>query len=65
MASFQDHISQAKCNLRFLGSVNNQIKNTWDWQVTVAFYVAVHMINARIADKANLHYRSHEAVKNT
>ncbi len=36
----------------------------WDWQVTVSFYVAVHLLNAHLAKTANLHYRTHEDVKN-
>lgn len=62
MASFDEHINQAKRNLRFLESVNTNIPNSWDWQVTTSFYVAVHLINAHIAKKANLHYNSHNQV---
>lgn len=36
----------------------------WDWQVTVSFYVNVHVINAHLAQSADLHYRTHEDVKN-
>jgi hypothetical protein len=32
--------------------------------VTFCFYTAVHVINAHLAKKANLHYRTHEDVKN-
>jgi hypothetical protein len=62
LASFEEHIKQAKSNLGFLEKVNNQINSNWDWQVTISFYVAVHLINAHIAKKANQHYRSHELV---
>lgn len=65
MASFDEHISQAKENLIFLHSVNNKIPSHWDWQVTVSFYTAVHLINAHIAQKSNQHYRSHELVNNS
>jgi hypothetical protein len=30
--------------------------------VTISFYAAVHLINAHIAQKTGLHYRSHEQV---
>lgn len=63
MASFQEHIEQAKRNLSFLESVNRLQANYWDWQVTVCFYVVVHMINAHIAKKGNMHYRTHKDVE--
>ena len=62
MVSFDEHINQAKRNLNFLKSVNDLTNNTWDWQVTIAFYSAVHLINAHLAKKADLHYRSHKRV---
>uniref|UniRef100_UPI0040493F98 hypothetical protein n=1 Tax=Fulvivirga sp. TaxID=1931237 RepID=UPI0040493F98 len=65
MASFEEHIKQAKSNLNFLSVVNNKIGTQWNWQVTVSFYTAVHLINAHIAKKSNQHYRSHELVNNS
>ena len=62
MANFSEHISQAKRNLTFLKSINALENNNWDWQVTAAFYSAVHLINAHLATKADLHYRSHKKV---
>lgn len=41
-----------------------QLDEFWDWQVTSAFYVGVHLINAHIEKKTGNHYRSHESVKN-
>ena len=64
MASFDDHISQAKGNLTFLTGVNLNFNSNWDWQVTICFYVAVHLMNGHLAKKANLHYRTHNDVKN-
>ena len=64
MASYKDHINQANNNLRFLESINLKIGLFWDWQVTVCFYTAVHLINAHISNKSNQHYRSHELVNN-
>lgn len=64
MASFEEHIHQAKNNLSFLVETNIRNSSNWAWQVTISFYVAVHTINAHIAKMANLHYRTHEDVKN-
>jgi hypothetical protein len=64
LASFDEHIKQAKSNLNFLISVNDKIENNWDWQVTISFYAAVHLINAHISKKSDQHYRSHELVNN-
>jgi hypothetical protein len=62
VASFQEHIQQSKRNLSFLEQVNANSNTYWDWQVTVAFYVAVHLINSHIFQKLSLNYRSHEQV---
>jgi len=64
MASFQEHLNQAKENLKFLEQVNQNLNNFWDWQVTVCFYVAIHIVNAHIAKTLNLHYRMHHEVEN-
>jgi len=61
MAKFSEHISQAKSNLSFLQCILGN-KDFWDWKVTVSFYVAVHLINSHIAQKSDLHYRSHDRV---
>jgi len=64
LATFDDHISQANRNLEFLSSINLSHNSYWDWQVTVCYYVNVHIVNAHLANVANLHYRTHEDVKN-
>ncbi len=64
MASFEQHINQARANFAFLKEVNAKITAQWDWQVTICFYSAVHLINAHIVCKSNQHYRSHEQVNN-
>lgn len=61
MPQFQEHIDQAKYNIDFLSKVNELIPNSWDWQVTVSYYAAVHLVNAHLA-KLNLQYRSHQDV---
>lgn len=45
-------------------AINTRVASQWDWQVTVSFYTAVHLVNAHIATKVNQHYRSHELVNN-
>lgn len=62
MASFEEHVSQAKSNLIFLNEINNHSK-FYDWQVTACFYVAVHLVNAHIAKTGGLHYKTHKEVK--
>jgi hypothetical protein len=64
LASYNEHLKQANNNLAFLAQTNTAIAGFWDWQVTISFYVAVHVINAHLAKIANLHYRTHEDVKN-
>lgn len=64
MASFDIHVEQAKSNLKFLLQINQSKDVYWDWHVTTCFYVAVHAVNAHLAKLANLHYRTHEDVKN-
>jgi hypothetical protein len=63
LAQFEDHINQAKSNLEFLHKVNQQISNHHDWQVTICFYVAVHLANAHISNNG-VHYRKHTDVNN-
>jgi hypothetical protein len=64
LATFEEHITHATKNLHFLTETNLKNQSFWDWQVTVSFYVAVHMVNAHLAIKGGLHYRTHEDVKN-
>lgn len=63
MALFEDHINQAKKNLVFLSNTNSSITDSYDWQVTACFYVALHLVNAHLA-KTGMHYRSHTDVNN-
>lgn len=61
MALFDEHIAQATSNLKFLEAVDQNIKNYYDWQVTVCFYTAVHLVNAHLSKHA-LQYRQHKDV---
>ena len=62
MASFDEHIFQAKGNIKFLEEINSKIGNYTDWQVTVCFYSALHLVNAHLA-QFGLQYRRHGDVK--
>ena len=64
MATFDEHIKQAQHNIHFLSSINDNasVQNCIDWQVTVCFYAALHLINAHLA-QFSLQYRSHTNVK--
>jgi hypothetical protein len=63
LATFDEHINQAKRNLAFLESINHNITDCTDWQVTVCFYAALHLINAHLS-KFDMQYRKHVDVKN-
>jgi hypothetical protein len=63
MADFQAHITQAKKNLANLSEISLKINDSWDWQVTCAYYTAVHLMNAHLAKTVNLHYKTHVDVK--
>ena len=63
MPKSEDHFQQACRNLNFLERINKDPNPSYDWQVTVSFYIAVHLINAHLA-KFDMHYRSHEDVSN-
>jgi hypothetical protein len=59
---FDDHIIQAKRNLAFLEIINASAPQHIDWQVTVCFYAALHLVNAHLA-KNGQQYRTHIDVK--
>ena len=65
MASYQDHIQQAKRNLLFLQKINSDINDCTDWQVTVCYYSALHFLNAYLAKEGNLHYNKHRDIEQT
>ena len=64
MAAASDHISQAKKNLATLETLNACTPDSWDWEITMCFYTAVHIVNAHIVNTANAHYRTHMNVAN-
>lgn len=62
MANHSEHLNQAVKNIVFLENVNLNIPESWDWQVTISFYSALHLANAHIAHTINQHYRTHGKV---
>lgn len=63
MASFNEHITRAKQNLAFLIQINSQPTHSWDWEVTVCFYAAVHLVDAHLAMTPDVHPTSHKERK--
>ncbi|WP_421813528.1 hypothetical protein [Flagellimonas sp.] len=64
MAKFEEYIAQAKSNITFLDEVDNSIPNYWDWKVTTAFYIGVHLVNAHLKHTLGYTYRTHKEVEN-
>lgn len=62
MPSFDEHLAQAKHNLDFLSQCSIKIPSVWDWQVTIAFYIGVHLVNAHITRYGH-QYRTHSDVE--
>jgi hypothetical protein len=59
MPSEADHITQAASNARFLSSVPLTVTPSYpDWAITVAFYTAVHLVEAHFA-RQNRHCFKH------
>jgi hypothetical protein len=63
LANFNEHIEHSKKNLDFLTKINSSINERWDWQVTVCFYTALHLMNAHIFSKTNANFLSHHKVE--
>lgn len=62
MGTFKEHIHQSKRNLTFLSEISVNVSECWDWQVTVCFYSALHLINAHVVEKTGANYLSHSKV---
>jgi uncharacterized protein (UPF0332 family) len=62
VAKPEEHLSHAVSNLTFLEQINKNLSKYLDWQVTVCFYSALHLVNAHLA-RYGLHYRTHTQVK--
>lgn len=61
MPTFQEHIDQHIHNLDFLSAISIGVGNSLDWQVTVIFYSALHLVNAHLALSGH-HFRNHQDV---
>ena len=59
MPSDTDHIQQARRNAQFLSTFDLAATPHAEWVIIVAFYTAVHLVEAHFA-RANLHWRRHE-----
>lgn len=44
-----------------MASINTKVTDCYDWQVTVCFYTALHLVNAHLS-QYNLQYRKHKDV---
>ena len=64
MANLQQHHEKALSNLQFLSELNSYMPRSYDWQVTAAFYVGVHLVNGYMKDRFNLEFTSHTAIIN-
>lgn len=62
MGTFKEHIQQSHNNIRFLSKISTNLEDCWDWQVTVCFYSALHLINAHVVKKFDANYLSHSKV---
>ncbi len=62
MASFDEHIVQFQKNVHFLEFISAADYSCCDWQVTVAFYSALHLVNAHLVNKMQQNYISHTDV---
>lgn len=62
MGTFKEHIQQSQNNIRFLSKISTGLDDCWDWQVTVCFYSALHLINAHVVNKFYANYLSHSKV---
>ena len=60
MANSNGHLQQSKVNYRLLKKLAENLDSQFqhDWQVTLCFYVAVHLVNALLA-KENEHPQTH------
>jgi hypothetical protein len=59
MPAESDHVAQARRNARFLAGIDLQPPaQCCDWAVTVAFYTALHLVEAEFA-RRNRHCTSH------
>lgn len=59
MLTEQQHLKQVEHNLSILRQINRSIGWSNDWQITVCFYTALHIISAYLS-KRGVTYTSHQ-----
>lgn len=65
MPDYQEHENQAQHNLSFLCDVNHRLDKYLDWQVTICFYAALHLINSHLRRSLReVDFATHEIVNN-
>lgn len=62
MLVFSDYVAQAQSNLNFLQLINEFEHPHWDWHCTVAFYTALHLMNAHALSKAHRFFHAHRSL---
>lgn len=62
MASYEEHFSRAISDLQTLKSCNHNKHIPSHWQVTMAYYIAVQLVDAHFA-KSNYHPENHDKRK--
>lgn len=60
MVSFSAHFNRAECNLSALQTMLNA--DHCDWQITISFYTALHLVSAHMA-KYGEHAHRHDLTK--
>jgi len=60
MVSFEEHLQQAKSNLSALRVMLDT--DHFDWQVTISFYVALHLLSAHMAFQG-VHVSTHKKAR--
>jgi hypothetical protein len=63
MPDFNQHFDQALENIGFVQKVSENHTNELRWKITAAYYTAYHLIQAFLAQKANLHPDTHTKLK--
>ena len=65
MVTSSEYLSQVNKNLSFLGEVGLKTEGYLDWQITICFYVSVHLINFHLHEhnfEANTHIATERAI---
>jgi uncharacterized protein (UPF0332 family) len=58
--STNEHLERSRRNVRFAESFDLETTPYLDWVVTAYFYAALHLVDALLAQKNNLHPATHQ-----